>query len=60
MKTLINISWTIVGLQVLGFVLVVIDKEFASEDIFGIVIAAFYAIFTYRVQKELKNTKEIK
>lgn len=58
MKTLINVSWTIIGIQVLGFILVVIDREYRSEDIFGIAIAVFYAVFTFRAQKDLKNKKE--
>ena len=51
MKTYIIISWILIALSTLGFLIIIADNEVDGDIIIGIAIFAFYAAFTYKVQQ---------
>lgn len=54
MKGLIITSWVLIGIAGLGVLMNIADNLMTSDDVLGLAIFGFYAIFTYKAQQLTK------
>jgi len=58
LKVMCIISWVLIAIVAIGFLMELADGEFDAVSVFGVVIYAFYGTMTYKIQNLMKGIKE--